>query len=198
MQHTNVPCVANVSITLNTGLLWALILRIIKGSKLPIEFWNVYFLLHLLISLLVFLTQQQFIVIFPNNDSKSRHKNYRPCVLIGFQTVSGWSSECRELGHKDGRGSPKVFFLDTPVRSVKRRAPERVQTTAKKRGGQGEEVLHALSFQSGWKGILSESGGPPHLCLAHCGVCVHVCRFNRVLWPEARPKISDSTIITVM
>lgn len=44
--------------------------------------------------------------------------------------------------------------------------------------------------------MLSESGGLSlHLC-----VCarVHVCAFNHVLWLEARPKISGSTIVTLM
>lgn len=84
-------------------------------------------------------------------------------------------------------------------RKKKSRVPGKVQTNAKKVGGQGEEVLQTLSFQSGWKRILSESRGLLHLCVSLIAcVCVYVCKFNHVPWLEARPKISGSTIVTLM
>lgn len=88
-------------------------------------------------------------------------------------------------------------------RKKKSRLPRKVQRNAKKVGGQEEEVLQTLSFQSGWKRMLFESWGlcciSVSLSLRVC-VCVHVhvCKFNHVLWLEARPKISSSTIVTLM
>lgn len=88
-------------------------------------------------------------------------------------------------------------FQDTHAISVKRRAvcQGKVQRNSKKVSGRGEEVLQTLSSQSGWKRTLTESRG---LCCISVCARVHVCTFNCVLWLGARPKISGSTIVTLM
>lgn len=73
--------------------------------------------------------------------------------------------------------------------------PRKVQRNAKKVGGQGEEVLQTISSQSDWKWMLSESGG---LCCISLSLRVHVRMLNHVVWLGARPKISSSTIVTLM
>lgn len=88
----------------------------------------------------------------------------------------------------------KVFhrFLRHICSKCKKKSsvPGKVQRNAKKVGRQEEEVLQTPN-QAG------------NECSLRAGVSavslrVHVCTFNHVLWLEAGPKISSSTIVTLM
>lgn len=94
----------------------------------------------------------------------------------------------------------KVFhrFLRHTCSKCKKKSsvPGKVQRNAKKVGRQEEEVLQTPN-QAGNECSLRAGVSAVSLCVCVC-VRVHVCTFNYVLWLEARPKISSSTIVTLM